>query len=111
MPDEGVKDFARTMVSHGFNRYQNTNNHNGRGEERRGGVIISLQLNTRLLDSAGIEMSPELTAFMASFHVLTTHSLKRGIAAHTQTHLQTHTFTSEDKRQVSETNLSLALPA
>lgn len=64
-----------------------------RGEER-GGVITGSQLNTCLPDSAGIAMSPELTAFMTLFHVLTTHSLKREElpSAHTQTHAS-HTLT------------------
>lgn len=73
-----------------------------RGEERRRevrgveerGVITGSQLNTCLPDSAGIAMSPELTAFMTLFHVLTAHSLKTEElpCARTQTHVS-HTRT------------------
>lgn len=54
-----------------------------RGEEREKCVITSPGLDTFLLDSTGIEMSPELTAFLTSFHVLTPHLLSGEELQHT----------------------------
>lgn len=62
-------------------------------EEPRQGAIVGLQQNTCLLDPAGITMSPELTAFMTLFHVLTAHSFKRrgvAVGAHSDTYTQHH---------------------
>ena len=64
-----------------------------RGEERRGVVITTLGLNTCLLDSTGIEMRPELTAFITSFPVLgKLLSGWRKKLSHLRMHAYIHTF-------------------